>query len=89
MARVAVVSGGSRGIGAAISTALKAAGYHVAATYHGNDAAAAKFKAETGIATYKWDVSNYKECAEGLDPSTSSSIMQASPATRRPSNGTR
>ena len=66
MARVAVVSGGSRGIGAAISAALKAAGYHVAATYHGNDAAAAKFKAERGIATYKWDVSNYKECAEGL-----------------------
>jgi acetoacetyl-CoA reductase len=66
MARVAVVSGGSRGIGAAVSAALKAAGYHVAATYHGNDAAAAKFKAETGIATYKWDVSNYKECAEGL-----------------------
>jgi NAD(P)-dependent dehydrogenase (short-subunit alcohol dehydrogenase family) len=52
--------------GAAVSAALKAAGYHVAATYHGNDAAAAKFKAETGIATYKWDVSNYKECAEGL-----------------------
>ena len=66
MARVAVVSGGSRGIGAAVSKALKTAGYHVAATYAGNDAAAAKFKAETGIPTYKWDVSNYKECAEGL-----------------------
>jgi acetoacetyl-CoA reductase len=66
MARVAVLSGGSRGIGAAVSAALKAAGYYVAATYHGNDAAAAKFKAETGIAIYKWDVSNYKECAEGL-----------------------
>ncbi|PNG25467.1 beta-ketoacyl-ACP reductase [Methylocella silvestris] len=66
MARVAVVSGGSRGIGAAVSTALKAAGYSVAATYAGNDAAATKFKAETGIPVYKWDVSNYKQCAEGL-----------------------
>jgi acetoacetyl-CoA reductase len=66
MARVAVVSGGTRGIGAAISNALKAAGYKVAATYAGNDEAAAKFKAETGVPVYKWDVSNYKECAEGL-----------------------
>jgi acetoacetyl-CoA reductase len=66
MARVAVVSGGSRGIGAAISKGLQAAGYKVAATYAGNDEAAAKFKAETGIPVYKWDVSNYKECAEGL-----------------------
>jgi acetoacetyl-CoA reductase len=66
MARVAVVSGGTRGIGAAVSKALKAAGYNVAATYAGNDAAAAAFKAETGIPVYKWDVSNYKECAEGL-----------------------
>jgi acetoacetyl-CoA reductase len=66
MTRVAVVSGGTRGIGAAVSKALKAAGCKVAATYHGNDAAAASFKAETGIAVYKWDVSNYKECAEGL-----------------------
>jgi len=66
MARVAVISGGTRGIGAAISTALKAAGYTVAANYAGNDAAAAKFKAETGIPVYKWDVSNYKACAEGL-----------------------
>jgi acetoacetyl-CoA reductase len=49
MTRVAVVSGGTRGIGAAVSKALKAAGYKVAATYAGNDAAAAKFKAETGI----------------------------------------
>jgi acetoacetyl-CoA reductase len=66
MARVAVVSGGSRGIGAAISHALKEAGYQVAANYAGNDEAAAKFRAETGIATYKWDVANYKACAEGL-----------------------
>ena len=66
MARVAVVTGGSRGIGAAISKALKASGYKVAATYAGNDAAAAKFKAETGIAVFKWDVSNYEACAAGL-----------------------
>jgi acetoacetyl-CoA reductase len=66
MTRVAVVSGGSRGIGAAISKALQAAGYKVAANYAGNDAVAAKFKEETGIPVYKWDVSSYKDCAEGL-----------------------
>ena len=66
MGRVAVVTGGSRGIGAAISKALKAAGYNVAANYAGNDEAAAKFKAETGIPVYKWDVSNYEACAAGL-----------------------
>ncbi len=66
MARVAVVTGGTRGIGAAISKALKAAGYKVAASYAGNDEAANKFKAETGIAVYKWDVSNYDACVEGL-----------------------
>jgi len=66
MASVAVVSGGTRGIGAAIGKALQAAGYTVAANYAGNDNAAAKFKAETGIAVYKWDVANYKACAEGL-----------------------
>jgi acetoacetyl-CoA reductase len=66
MARVAVVTGGTRGIGAAISRALKAAGYRVAASYAGNDEAANKFKAETGINVYKWDVSNYDACVEGL-----------------------
>ena len=66
MTRVAVVSGGSRGIGAAISKALQAAGYKVAANYAGNDAVAAKFKEETGIPVYKWDVSSFKDCAEGL-----------------------
>ncbi|MFN0194796.1 MAG: SDR family NAD(P)-dependent oxidoreductase, partial [Aestuariivirga sp.] len=65
MARVAVVTGGSRGIGAAISKALKAAGYNVAANYAGNDEAAAAFKAETGIPVYKWDVSNYDACVAG------------------------
>jgi acetoacetyl-CoA reductase len=66
MARVAVVTGGTRGIGAAVSKALKAAGYKVAAVYAGNDVAAEKFKSETGINTYKWDVSSYEACAEGL-----------------------
>ncbi len=66
MGRVAVVTGGSRGIGAAISKALKQAGYKVAATYAGNDEAAARFKAETGIPVYKWDVSNHEACAAGL-----------------------
>jgi acetoacetyl-CoA reductase len=59
MARVALVSGGTRGIGAAISKGLKAAGYKVAANYAGNDEAAAKFKAETGISVFKWDVSSF------------------------------
>src|SRR5271167_78070 len=66
MSRVAVVTGGTRGIGAAISKALKAAGYQVAATYHGNDEAAAKFKAETGVYVYKWDVSSFEACSTGL-----------------------
>jgi acetoacetyl-CoA reductase len=66
MARVAVVTGGTRGIGAAISKALKAAGYSVAANYGGNDATAQAFKAETGIPVYKWDVSSYEACEAGL-----------------------
>ena len=66
MSRVALVTGGSRGIGAAISIALKAAGYKVAASYAGNDDAANAFKAETGIAVYKWDVSSYEACVEGI-----------------------
>ena len=60
MARVALVTGGSRGIGAAISTALKDAGYSVAASYAGNDEAASAFTAETGIKTYKWNVADYE-----------------------------
>lgn len=66
MARVAVVTGGTRGIGEAISRALKAAGYNVAAVYSGNDEAAQKFKSATGIPAYKWDVSSYELCASGL-----------------------
>ena len=66
MARVALVTGGSRGIGAAISIGLKNAGYQVAASYAGNEATAAKFSAETGIKTYKWDVADYDACAAGI-----------------------
>ena len=66
MARVALVTGGTRGIGASISKALKGAGYKVAANYAGNDAAAEKFKAETGIPVYKWDVSSFDACAAGV-----------------------
>jgi acetoacetyl-CoA reductase len=65
MGKVALVTGGSRGIGAAISIALKAAGYTVAANYAGNDAAAAAFTAETGIPTYKWSVADYDACVAG------------------------
>ncbi len=66
MARVAVVTGGTRGIGEAISKGLKDAGYKVAATYGGNDEAAAKFKDATGIAVYKWDVGDFDACQKGL-----------------------
>jgi acetoacetyl-CoA reductase len=66
MARVAVVTGGTRGIGAAISKRLKADGCKVAAIYAGNDAAAAAFKTETGIPVYKCDVSSFEACAAAL-----------------------
>jgi acetoacetyl-CoA reductase len=66
MGRVALVTGGSRGIGAAISVALKNAGYTVAANYAGNDEAAAAFTAETGIKAYKWSVADYDACAAGI-----------------------
>lgn len=66
MGRVALVTGGSRGIGAAISQALKAAGHTVAANYAGNDEAAAKFTAETGIKTYKWNVADYDASKAGI-----------------------
>ena len=66
MSKVALVTGGTRGIGAAISIALKNAGYKVAASYAGNDEAAAKFKAEHGIPVYKWDVGDFDACAAGI-----------------------
>ncbi len=66
MSKVALVTGGSRGIGAAISKALQEAGYTVVATYAGNDEAAKAFTEETGIKTYKWSVADYDACAEGI-----------------------
>jgi acetoacetyl-CoA reductase len=66
MSRTALVTGGSRGIGAAISKALKAEGYNVAATYAGNDEAAAKFTEETGIKTYKWNAADYQASKAGI-----------------------
>ncbi len=66
MGRVALVTGGSRGIGAAISKALLADGHKVAATYAGNDEAAAAFTAETGIKTYKWNVADYDASTAGI-----------------------
>lgn len=66
MARTALVTGGTRGIGEAISVALKAAGYQVAANYAGNDAAASAFHEKTGIPVYKWDVSDFEGCKAGI-----------------------
>ena len=66
MARVALVTGGTRGIGAAISVALKDAGCEVAATYGGNDEAATAFKERTGIPVYKWDVADFRACQDGI-----------------------
>ncbi len=66
MTKVAIVTGGTRGIGAAIAKGLKDAGCSVAATYHGNDEAAARFRTETGISVYKWDVADPEACAAGI-----------------------
>ncbi|MBV0892026.1 acetoacetyl-CoA reductase [Paracoccus sp. Z118] len=66
MDKVALVTGGTRGIGAAISKALKEAGYKVAANYAGNDDAARAFTDETGIQSFKWSVADYDDCAEGI-----------------------
>jgi acetoacetyl-CoA reductase len=66
MARVAVVTGGTRGIGRAISEGLKNADYRVAATYGGNDRAAQQFNEETGIPAFKFDVADFNACAEGV-----------------------
>ena len=66
MTRTAIVTGGTRGIGAAISLGLRDAGYTVAANYAGNDEAAAVFKAETGIAVFKWNVGDFDACAAGV-----------------------
>jgi acetoacetyl-CoA reductase len=66
MARVAIVTGGTRGIGEAISVGLKKAGYKVAANYMGNDERAKAFSEKTGIAVYKWNVADFDECAKGV-----------------------
>src|ERR1700675_3364126 len=66
MTRVALVTGGTRGIGAAVARLFKDAGYKVCATCAGNDAAAASFKAETGIMTEKWDACSMGGCADGV-----------------------
>jgi acetoacetyl-CoA reductase len=66
MGRVALVTGGTRGIGAACCKALKEAGYNVAANYGGNDDAAKAFKKETGIPVFKWDVGDYQACEQGI-----------------------
>jgi len=66
MSRVAVVTGGTRGIGAAISMALKAAGFEVAANYAGNEEAARQFQSDTGIAVYRFDVADFEQVRQGV-----------------------
>jgi acetoacetyl-CoA reductase len=66
MARVAVVTGGTRGIGEAIYVALQDAGYKVAANYAGNEERAKAFADKTGIAAFKWDVSSFEACVDGI-----------------------
>jgi len=66
MSRVAVVTGGTRGIGEAISVSLKKAGYKVAAIYAGNDERAKQFADKHGIAVFKWDVADYDQCIKGI-----------------------
>ena len=91
MARVAVVTGGTRGIGRAISVALKEAGYNVAANYGHDDKTAQAFSAETGIPVFKFDVADFAACARASRRSSGNSAgrsrcwstMPASPATRR------
>jgi acetoacetyl-CoA reductase len=70
MARIALVTGGDRGIGAATCKALKVAGYTVAANYSANTAAADQFRSETGIPTYKWDVADFDACQRGVETVT-------------------
>ncbi len=66
MARTALVTGGTRGIGAAISIALKGAGYEVAANYHGNDEAARRFRSKTDIPVFKFDVADFESSRQGV-----------------------
>ncbi|MGL4426350.1 MAG: acetoacetyl-CoA reductase [Alphaproteobacteria bacterium] len=66
MSQVAIVTGGTRGIGAAISKALVGGGYHVAAVYHSNDEKARAFQEETGISVWKWEVNSFEACQKGV-----------------------
>ena len=66
MSHTAIVTGGTRGIGAAISVALSEEGHKVAATYAGNDEAAEAFKTETGISVYRFDVADFDQCAQSV-----------------------
>ena len=66
MPRVAIVTGGTRGIGRAIAQALRDDGHAVAAVYHGNEDAAAAFHRETGMAAYRWDVADFEACRTGV-----------------------
>lgn len=66
MARTAIVTGGTRGIGGAISVALKEAGYTVAATYVGNEETAARFEEQSGVPVYKFDVSDFQACEDAV-----------------------
>lgn len=70
MPKVALVTGGTRGIGAPIAIALKDKGYRVAVTYHTNEEAAGKFQEETGIPAYQWDISSFEACRNGLQEVT-------------------
>jgi len=70
MGKVAIVTGGTRGIGEAISIALKEQGRTVVASYGGNDAAAQEFSERTGIATLKWNVGDHQQCLDAADKVT-------------------
>ena len=70
MSRIALVTGGTRGIGASISKALKNAGYNVAANISSNEEAAKKFSEETGVETFKWNVADYEQCKKGVEEIT-------------------
>ena len=72
MRRTAIVTGGTRGIGAAIARSLKSDGHAVAVVYHQNDRAAENFERETGIRPYKWDIADYGACDAGVRQVTDS-----------------
>src|SRR5580765_2968098 len=75
MGRLAIVTGGTRGIGAAVARRLDHAGHRVAAIYHGNVTAAEAFENETGIKTYMWDVADFPACEVGIGAVTSDFAM--------------